>query len=138
MRNLVGFVLLFMLLAAPIIVSSYGRSGDLADPSFLTTGNEAIAFSVEVDTASAVLVYDSSNSGYWDREILLQNTSTDYDIYCGTASTTLAGSGPRFLLPKNPAGFTSQVHTDFYCVLEESAGSNTVDVVGVIEFCTKD
>ena len=138
MRNLVGVITLMGLLITPLIVFSYGRSGNLADPSFLTTGDEAIPFSVSISTASAVLVYNSSNSGFWDREILLQNTSLDYDVYCGTASTTLASSGPRFLLPKNPVGFTTNVHTDIYCILEETAGSNSVDIVGVVEYSTKD
>lgn len=116
----------------------YGRSGDLADPVFLTTGDKAECFSVSVNASTPVLVYDSNSTGKWDREILLQNTGSDYDIYCGTFSTVSASSGPRFLLPKNPSGFTTNVRTDIYCILEASAGASTVDVVGVIEFDERD
>jgi len=132
---------LFFILTFVPICQSYGRSGDLADPSFLTTGNEAICLSVSIGTSTPVLTYNSTNSGFWDREILLQNSSTDWDVYCSTSGANTgwtASSGPRFLLPKNPTGFTTQVRTDFYCILESAAGAATVDVVGIVEFDLKD
>jgi hypothetical protein len=130
--------ILLTILLCPALCFGYGRSGDLADSSFLTTGDEAMALSVSVDTTSAVQVYDSTNSGKWDRETLLQNTSTDYDIFCGTHSGVIAGSGPRFLLPKKPSSFTTNGRYDIYCILETLAGSDTVDVIGVVEYDTKD
>lgn len=126
-----------VLLFCSAIVYSYGRSGDLADPSFLTTGDEALCFSVSVDTSTPVLVYDSNSTGKWDREILLQNTSSDYDIWCGTFSA-VSSTSDRFLLPKKPSGFTTNGRYDIYCIVEPSAGSTTIDVTGVVEFDSRD
>lgn len=135
MRTLILLLSLGMMSASAY---PYGRSGNLADPSFLTTGDSAVAFSVTVDSSAPVLVYDSNSTGKWDREILIQNTSTSYDIYCGTFSAMSASSGPRFLLPKNPSSLTTNVRADFYCIAEPSAGATTIDVIGLIEFSTKD
>jgi hypothetical protein len=136
MKSILITILSLMALS---IAYPYGRSGDLADPSFLTTGDQAICFSVSVDTSTPVLVYDSNSTGKWDREVLLQNTSSTYDIYCSTSGTGFtATSGPRFLLPKNPSGFTTNNRGDIWCLVESGAGSTTIDVVGIIEYSLKD
>lgn len=136
MRILIAFlsIALFYSIAYP-----YGRSGDLADPSFLTTGDMAEGISVSVGTTTPVLVYDSNNTGKWDREILLQNTSTSYDIYCSTSNSGFtATSGPRWLLPKNPTAYWSNTRSDIWCLAEPSAGSTEIDVVGEVNFDSRD
>ena len=116
----------------------YGRSGALADPSFLTTGDNAVCFSVAVDTSTPVLVYDSNSTGKWDREILIQNFSSTYEIMCGTHSGVSFSSGPRFLLPLNPTAFSTNGRYDIWCILNPDAGSSSVEVGGVIEWDSKD
>jgi len=136
MRTIILMIVLGIISA---VAYPYGRSGDLADPTFITTGDNAVCFSVTVDTSSPVQVYDSNSTGKWDREILIQNTSSTYDMYCSTSSTGFtASSGNRFLLPKNPSGFTTNGRYDIYCILETSAGSGTADVTGVIEYDSRD
>lgn len=134
------FIIICALILLPRVIFGYGRSGDLADPSFLTTGNEAVCISVSVGTTTPVITYSSTNTGYWDREILLQNTSTDYDVYCSTSNSGwTASSGKRFLLPKNPSGFWTNGRYDIYCLAESSAGGGTpVEIVGVVEYSKKD
>ena len=130
---------LFLLLAlAPVVLAAYGRSGNLADPVFLNTGTESMGLTVTLSTSSASLTYDASTSGYTDREVMLQNTSSDYTVYCGTFSTVAATYGNRWMLPPFPVSFTTNTAEDIYCIVDNDAGSTTVEVLGRVEFDPKD
>jgi len=133
-----GFcVCLWLISSFPVLLFAYGRSGDLADPVFLHTGTEVMGLSVSVGTITPTIVYDSNNSGYVDREILLQNNSDDYFVFCGTHTTFTESSGNRWLLPKRPGSFTTNAWTDIYCLGESAAGGD-VEVIGSVEYDPKD
>ena len=64
--------LLFLLGGLPSLAFSYGRSGDLADPTFLNSGDRAYGISVTMSSESATQVYYTTTTTVIDREILLQ------------------------------------------------------------------
>ena len=114
---------------------SYGRSGNLADPSFLNAGDTAIGLSVTISSTSATQVYSITTTSVVDREILIQNTDNDFEVFCGTHSSVSASSGNRFFLPVN-GSFTSNGTYNIWCI--GAAGAGSIEMLGVIEYDSKD
>ena len=138
MKRIEIALLLILLCASKGLTSGYGRSGSLADPSFRNDGGVIEPFTVIVDTAFPTQVYDSYMTGYTDRSILLQNTNSSFDIFCGTHPYVSATSGPRFRLPPNPDAFSTHGIYDLYCIASPLAGSSLIEILGVITYDTKD
>ena len=116
----------------------FGRSGNLADQKFRNEGNRREAFSVFVDSVSAVQVYDSFFSGYIDRSIIIENTNPTFNVYCGTHPFVSASFGPRFLLPPKPDRFKTYSIYDIYCIADPLAEGNQIELLGEITYDTKD
>lgn len=111
----------------------FGQNAQLVTPN---AGNKAKCFSVTLTTASATQLFTASDNY---REILLQNTDSTYYVHCSTFSGFAATSTtPRFLLPPKPTGFTTNGNYNIYCIAEPSAGSTTIEVLGLIEFNVPD
>jgi hypothetical protein len=119
--------------AAHSLTFGYGRSGHLATPTFLNGGDTAEGISATISSSSATLVYDSTASGFEDREVLLQNTDSTYSVYCGTSTAITATTGNRFVLPPFPAGnLTTNGHYDIYCI--GGAGAPSIEILGIKEY----
>ena len=113
----------------------YGRSGDLADPSFLNAGDTGAGISVSVSSTAVSQVYFTTTTPVVDREILLQNPNDTYLIYCGTHSAVSASAGSRFFIPSR-GSFTTNGIYDIWCIGE--AGASPIEMLGIIEFDGKD
>lgn len=98
-------------------------------------GDSGAAFTSSIGTATAVKVYTQN---YADREVFFQNTDTTYNVACSTWSAFSSSSGPRFYLPKNFVGVTTNGTYSIWCLAESGAGSGTVEVVGIRERSSKD
>ena len=129
------FLLIFVIAAYAPFSFGYGRSGDLADPSFLNAGDSAIGLSVSVSSSSVVQVYDTSTLSVIAREVLLQNTNATYLIYCGTHTAVSATSGNRFFIP--PRGsYTTNGAYSIWCTAQ--SGVATIELLGSVEYDSKD
>lgn len=112
---------------------SWPRLGQGANIVMQNSGDKASGISVTVSSTSATQVYSTQNK---HREILLQNTSSSYYVYCGTFSAVNASSGPRWMLPPKPTGFTTNGYYSIYCIGEPDATS--IEIIGSAEYDSKD
>ena len=78
--------LLMLLGGIASLAFGYGRSGDLADPTFLNAGDTGVAISIAISSTSVVQVYSIDTTPVVDREIMIQNNSDNYEVICGTHS----------------------------------------------------
>ena len=132
-------ILLAVFFAVPCgAEGGYGRSGVLAQPEFRDTGNFHEPFSVTVDSASAVQVYDSFFTGYTDRSVMIQNTSETFNVYCGTHPDVMGDSGPRWTISNSPDQFITNGIYDIYCIADPIVDSAQIELLGVINYDTKD
>lgn len=130
------FLFLFFILSAPFYLYSWPRLSGGATIVTQNSGDRAGGLSVTVSTVSATLIYTGVP---YHREVLIQNTSTNYYVVCGTFSTVMDTAGmPRWLLPPKPTGFTTNGTYSIYCVAESSAGANTIELLGSYEYDNKD
>lgn len=134
------WVLFLGLVCFPSFISAgFPRKADFSIPVFQHSGDSAQGISVAVGTTTKVNVYEAGATGVVDREVLLQNSSETYLVYCSTSATGFtATTGSRFILPKFPTGFTTNGNFDIWCLTEPSAGSGTVEINGLIEYNLND
>lgn len=104
-------------------------------PIFQDSGDTASAFAVNVGTTTPVKIYTSDRR---HREVLIQNTSEDYKVYLGTHSAVSATSGSRAVIPTFPTAFVTNGIADIWAIAESAAGADGVDVVGWIEYDSRD
>ena len=118
-----------------LLFAGFPRKVDNSIVVFQNSGDQAVGISVSVSAVTPTHVYDPTDNGVDDREVLLQNTSTSVYIYCSTSSTGFTvSSGPRFALPPAPTGFTTNGTFDIWCL----SASGTIEVIGSAEFNGKD
>jgi hypothetical protein len=106
-----------------------------SQPVTQSSGDKGIPFSVLVGTSTTVRLYTADVR---DREIFFQNTDSTYYVYCSTFTPVSASSGNRFALPPKPVGITTNATYNINCIAESSAGSATIEIIGVIERDSKD
>lgn len=132
-------VFFIFIIFTPVVLFSAGVKTDFSIYTSQQSGDTGVPFSVTVSTSQITHLYDPTDSGLVDREILFQNVSEDYVIVCSTSSTGFTfTSGNRFLLPKFPTGFTTNGVYDVWCLADPAAGGSGVEVVGVVENDSKD
>lgn len=130
------FFLSFYLASSFSFAGQWARFGDAAQPVTQDNGDTGIAFSFTVGTTTPVKVYTADVR---DREILFQNTDPTFYVHCGTWSAVNATAGtPRFLLPPKPTGVSTQATYSIWCLGDPSAGSTTIEVVGIKERASRD
>lgn len=117
-------------------IRAFPRLGAAANLVTQNSGNKAKTFSVTIGTTTPVQLFSASENY---REVFLQNTDSTYYVDCGTFSTVSATAGvPRFLLPPKPAALTTNGNYNIYCVVDPSAGANTVEILSTVEFNVPD
>lgn len=117
------------------IAEAWPRLGVGATPVTQSNGDKGIPFSVMVGTTTTVRVYTRDER---DREILFQNTSSDYYIHCATYTPVVISAGsPRFMLPPKPTGVSTNATYSINCLAEPGAGGE-IEVIGVVERDSKD
>jgi hypothetical protein len=132
----ITWIAIFLIGVSANLLRAWPRLGSAANIVTQNAGDKAKGISVTISTNSATLVYTGVN---YYREVLLQNTSDDYYIHCGTFSAVTATAGsPRWLLPPRPTGFTTNGTYSIYCIVDPAAGSTTIEINGSIEFDDKD
>lgn len=113
---------------------SWPRLGAAANLVTQNSGDKTQGISVSLSSTAAKIVYTGTPR---HREVFLENTDTTYKVHCGTFSTVSATSGiPRWILPANNIGFTTNATSSIWCIGE--AGSGSIEVVGSYEFDSKD
>lgn len=100
-----------------------------------TSGDTAEGVSVSISTTTVTRLYTKATK---HREILFQNSSSDYAVYCGTHSSVAADSGPRFFIPTKPGAVRTNGTYDIWCVGEGNEVSGTIEVLGVVEWDSGD
>lgn len=129
------FLLAAFIFLSPPAVYAWPRLGHTSTPVYNDTGTAADGFSVTVTSGTARLVYSGVNE---HREIFFQNTSSDYDVHCGTFSAVTDNSGVNRWVIRADRDVTTNGTYDVYCVAEDGAGSTSVEITGNIEYDPKD
>lgn len=112
---------------------AWPRLGAGAQAVTQNSGNKTRGISVTVSSTTATQVYTGVE---YHREVLLQNTDSSYYVFCGTHSAVIASSGPRWMLPPKPTGFTTNATSSIYCIGE--AGAGQIEIIGSAEYDYKD
>lgn len=107
-------------------------------------GNVAKAFTVKVGTQTAISVYAASvatNTDTQDRLVMIQNIQA-YQLYCSTAPTGWSDTfGSRWIIYPStgaPNTFFTRNSSQIWCMFEAASGATTKEVIGRIEFDSRD
>jgi len=127
-------IILGLILIIPALLWAKPKIGYGVHAQYTNTGDSAQGVSVDVGTTTVVKVYTSDAD---HREIALQNV-TGFDLYCSTSSSGFsATTGPRWTVPANTS-FITHCTQDMHCIYESAAGAGTQELIGRIEFDSKD